>query len=78
MVCGFYPKHIVLPQAEDVEVRLGNARRSLHTEQDAQEAIQKAMAVDKDDIARQGAALVDMGKQVLPAHSTDVLAHPPF
>ena len=57
-------------QVEDVEVRLGNARRALQTDQDAQEAVQKAMADDKDDIARQGAALVDMGQQVLPAQST--------
>ena len=67
--CVFFAKAHCVLQAEDVEVKLCNAKRALQTDQDAHEAVQKAMAVDKDDIARQGAALVDMGKQVLPARS---------
>ena len=73
VVCISAKAHCVF-QAEDVEVKLGNARRALRTDQDAHEAVQKAMAVDKDDVARQGAALVEMGRQVLPTHSR--AAHP--
>jgi len=54
-----------LVQAEDSEARLRDARRVLQADREEREAIQKSLAVERDDIATQGAALVDMGKQVI-------------
>ncbi len=44
---------------------MASVTQRLQADQDAHETLQKAMTADKDDIARQGAALVEMGKQVL-------------
>ena len=40
-------------------------RGRVASEQEGHAAMQRAMAADKEDITKQGAALVDMGKQVL-------------
>ncbi len=55
----------MITQAEDAEARLASGAQRRQADQDAHETLQKAMTADKDEIARQGAALVEMGKQVL-------------
>ena len=40
-------------------------RNKVASEQDEHAGMQKAMAADREDISKQGAALLDMGKQVL-------------
>ncbi len=55
----------MITQAEDTEARLASVKRRLQADQDVHETVQKAITADKDEIARQGAALVEMGKQVL-------------
>lgn len=58
---------LLLHQAEDIEGSVRDARKAVQTDQEAHAAVQNAIAADKDEIARQGAALVDMGKQVMLA-----------
>ncbi|DBA79876.1 TPA: hypothetical protein ACH3X1_008221 [Trebouxia sp. C0004] len=55
---------LALKEAEDTETRLASFTRRLQADQDAHQGIQKAMTTDKNEIARQGAALVEMGKQI--------------
>lgn len=56
-------------QVGELETKLQELRSMLASEQARQEATQKAMAAEQEDIAKQGAALVDMGKQVTAARS---------
>ena len=51
-------------QAEDAETKLREVRKALQADQQAHADVQKASAADKEDLAKQGAALVEMGKQV--------------
>ncbi|DBB04723.1 TPA: hypothetical protein ACH3X3_010027 [Trebouxia sp. C0006] len=55
---------LALKEAEDAEARLASGAQRRQADQDAHETLQKAMTADKDEIARQGAALVEMGKQI--------------
>lgn len=58
---------LLLHQAEDIEGSVRDARKAVQTDQEAHVAVQNAIAADKDEIAKQGAALVDIGKQVMLA-----------
>lgn len=61
---------LLLHQAEDIEGSVRDARKAVQADQEAHVAVQNAIAADKDEIAKQGAALVDMGKQVMLAVHT--------
>ena len=52
-------------QTDDLEAKVHDLRKVLASEQDEHAGMQKAMAADKEDISKQGAELLDMGKQVL-------------
>ena len=51
-------------QLEETEAKLRDVRKALQADQQSHSDMQRASAADKEDIAKQGAALVEMGKQV--------------
>lgn len=51
-------------QAESIEASLKAAKEALKAEQAAADELHRAAAQEKADIAQQGAALLEMGKQV--------------
>ena len=51
-------------QAESTEASLKAAKEALKAEQAAAEQVHRAACQEQADIAQQGAALLDMGKQV--------------
>ena len=55
-----------LLQADELEVRLRELRNKVASEQGGYESAQHSLAAEKEVIARQASALVDMGKQVIP------------
>ncbi|KAL0021694.1 hypothetical protein WJX79_001117 [Trebouxia sp. C0005] len=55
---------LALKEAEGAKARSASTTQRLQADQDAYEGLQKAMTADRDEIARQGAALVEMGKQI--------------
>ena len=52
-------------QAEHLEGKVRELRQELGKVSSERESMERSMAADKDDLVKQGAALVDMGKQVL-------------
>lgn len=51
-------------QADELEAKVHELRAREASEQAGHAAMQSAMAADREDITKQGAALVDLGKKV--------------
>ena len=52
-------------QAAELEAKLHEVKGRVAQEQEGQAAAQAAMAAERQDMAKQGAALLDLGKQVI-------------
>lgn len=52
-------------QVDELDAKVRDLRGRVASEQEGHAAMQRAMAADREDITKQGTALVDLGKQVL-------------
>lgn len=58
-------RHTYMLQADELDAKVHDLRGRVANEQEGHAAMQRAMAADREDITKQGTALVDLGKQVL-------------